>query len=198
MSDQFILASQSPRRKALLTQMGYFFECHAANIDESILNDEIAEHYVSRLAVKKAQHVSRQKERDTIVLGADTCVVLQGKILGKPATLKECQDTLSLLSDTTHEVLTSVAVIRNDIITAKLVKTAVDFKPLTSEEIKQYWLTGEPQDKAGAYGIQGLGGQFVKKIRGSYSAVVGLPLFETTQLLTEFGIYGKLQNIIKE
>ncbi|MCI2282849.1 Maf family nucleotide pyrophosphatase [Colwellia sp. MSW7] len=203
---QLILASQSPRRKALLTQLGYQFITQAADINESVKPNENAKDYVVRLAIEKAQGIMsvlpEQKHTQMIVLGADTCVVLDDEILGKPANEAECIATLLRLSNKEHQVLTAIAVVaedqnsqehNNDVIT-KLVETQVQFKSLTVDEIKAYWRTGEPCDKAGSYGIQGIGGQFVTTINGSYSAVVGLPLYETVQLLEHVGLPSSLSN----
>ncbi|MGB1263341.1 MAG: Maf family protein [Cognaticolwellia sp.] len=188
MSNTLILASQSPRRKELLQQLGFTFNCAPANIDESVLAAETPEQYVARLALEKARIIARQLSDDVVVLGSDTSVIYGQHILGKPESLQDCLAILKMLSGNTHQVLTAVAAVKGQRSEVVLVSTAVDFKTLTEHEIMRYWQTGEPQDKAGAYGIQGIGGQFVTKIRGSYSAVVGLPLYETAQLLSAFGV----------
>lgn len=188
MSNTLILASQSPRRKELLHQLGFTFNCAPANIDESVLAAETPEQYVARLALEKARIIARQLSDDVVVLGSDTSVIYGQHILGKPESLQDCLAILKMLSGNTHQVLTAVAAVKGQRSEVVLVSTAVDFKTLTEHEIMRYWQTGEPQDKAGAYGIQGIGGQFVTKIRGSYSAVVGLPLYETAQLLSAFGV----------
>ena len=194
---QLILASQSPRRKDLLAQLGYQFTSQSPAINESVRNDESAEDYVLRLAQEKAQAVYSTlptlQQAQAVVLGSDTCVVIDGKVLGKPENEAECIATLMLLENKQHQVMTAIATISQDQtnkieIVSNLVITQVQFKPLTVSEIKQYWQTGEPCDKAGSYAIQGIGGQFVTTINGSYSAVVGLPLFETAQLLTQMGL----------
>lgn len=195
MSNKLALASQSPRRKELLMQLGYQFQCVPADIDESVKLNESAEHYVSRLAKDKASKVAEQQDKDTVVLGSDTSVVFGQNILGKPTSLDDCIRMLSMLSGETHQVITSVAVVQNECVEVITVITDVEFKSLTKEEIIRYWHTGEPQDKAGAYGIQGIGGQFVKQIQGSYSAVVGLPLYETAKLLSAFAVDAALANI---
>ena len=188
MNQTLILASQSPRRKALLSQLGYQFDCISADIDESQLEGENASQYVNRLALAKAQRIAKN-QRDTVtVLGSDTTVVYQNTLLGKPETLAESIQILSMLSNNTHQVLTSVAVVQGDRHKVIEVITNVTFKALSEQEIINYWHTNEPQDKAGSYGIQGIGGQFVTHISGSYSAVVGLPLYETAQLLAEFNL----------
>ena len=189
MSTTLILASQSPRRKELLTQLGYNFICQPADIDESILENESAKQYVARLALEKSMVVAkRQENTDSVVLGSDTSVVFQEKILGKPTCLDDCIAILSMLSGNSHKVMTAIAVAKGHHSDVVVVTTEVTFKKLSEAEIIRYWHTGEPQDKAGAYGIQGIAGQFVKQIHGSYSAVVGLPLYETAQLLSSFGV----------
>lgn len=187
MKKNLILASQSPRRKALLAQLGYQFTCQPANIDESVISGESPAEYVSRIALEKAQHIARSVTENVVVLGADTSVIVDDNILAKPHDLAECITMLSQLSGRTHHVLTAIAIVSGNDSTIVVVKTEVSFKLLSKQEIIAYWHTGEPQDKAGSYGIQGIGGQFVKHIAGSYSAVVGLPLYETATLLTEFG-----------
>lgn len=187
MQPMLILASQSPRRKELLSQLGYKFKTLAANIDETVIEGELPAQYVLRLAKEKAQFIAQQQSEDCIVLGSDTSVVLNQRILGKPENIEQCCQQLMLLSNNTHQVLTAIAAVKNKQIVSALITTDVTFKSLTIDEIKRYWQTGEPQDKAGAYGIQGIGGQFVTQINGSYSAVVGLPLYETAKLLAELG-----------
>lgn len=189
MSTTLILASQSPRRKELLTQLGYNFQCLPADIDESIQSDENAAQYVARLALEKANAIAqKQADGDVVVLGSDTSVVFQQHILGKPESLDDCIAILKMLSDNSHQVVTAIATVKGERSEVIVVTTDVDFKALSTQEITRYWQTGEPQDKAGAYGIQGIAGQFVKQIRGSYSSVVGLPLYETAQLLSSFGV----------
>lgn len=189
---QLILASQSPRRKELLTQLGYQFISIAADIDETLNDGEDSKNYVIRLAEEKAKTIffrlSEAEKINAVVIGSDTSVVAEGEILGKPADEAECISTLMRLENKQHQVLTAIAVISQDTnnkTISKLIETQVKFKTLTVDEIKRYWLTGEPCDKAGSYAIQGIGGQFVTEIKGSYSAVVGLPLYETVQLLAQ-------------
>ncbi|MFT6193394.1 MAG: septum formation protein [Cognaticolwellia sp.] len=188
MSTTLILASQSPRRQELLQQLGYDFVCAPADLDETVLSAEKPEQYVARLALAKACVIAKQYADDVVVLGSDTSVVFGQHILGKPESLTDCLTMLNMLSGRTHQVITAIAAVKGERIDVVVVSTEVDFKNLTEQEIKRYWQTGEPQDKAGAYGIQGIAGQFVKQIRGSYSAVVGLPLYETAQLLSAFGV----------
>lgn len=190
---KLILASQSPRRRELLTQLGYQFSTCPADIDETVKTDESPIEYVERLALEKSQYIAKNQSDTTLVLGSDTCVVYQNNILGKPEDLAQCLEHLTMLSGNTHQVLTSIAVVQGELSKSVVVCTDVDFKVLSTEEIKNYWQTGEPQDKAGSYGIQGIAGQFVKQINGSYSAVVGLPLYETAQLLAEFSLPTSVQ-----
>lgn len=203
-----VLASGSPRRKELLTQLGYEFSVLVSDIEERQQPDEDAKAYVQRLSLDKAQAalnlIAKQEPNsdDTasfgsdntvalgsdniVVLGSDTVVVSQGQVLEKPSDLADCKRMLTQLSDKRHQVMTAVSVVSADKQKTEIVITDVWFKPLSEQEIEQYWQTGEPCDKAGSYGIQGLGGRFVTRIEGSYYAVVGLPLFETDQLLQEF------------
>lgn len=184
------LASASPRRQELLAQVGLSFVTLPQQIDESHHINEDPGHYVLRLAREKLEAALHDKAYvlPMPVLAADTTVVFQGQILGKPANLAEAILMLKLLSGSQHQVLTGVAIAQAGKIVQRLVSTTVFFRPLEESEIIAYWESGEPCDKAGAYAIQGLGALFVSRIEGSYSNVVGLPLFETLQILTEFGI----------
>lgn len=184
------LASASPRRRELLAQIGVPFVTLIASIDETALPGEPAERYVERLAREKARAglAALSDPADAVVLGADTAVVLDGRILGKPADQAECLATLTALSGREHQVLTAVALASAQRIESRVVASRVRFRPLRAGEAEAYWATGEPCDKAGSYGIQGLAAVFVSQLEGSYSAVVGLPLCETAQLLGEFGI----------
>jgi septum formation protein len=173
--------------------MGYEFTCANADIDESIKHNENPYDYVERLAIQKAQAVAQINESSAVVLGSDTSVVFEQHILGKPKDQQDCYRMLSMLSGKTHQVYTSIAAVSRQQVVSQVVMTNVEFTVLTEQEILTYWHTGEPQDKAGAYGIQGIAGQFVKTINGSYSAVVGLPLFETTQILQQCGVLSPLQ-----
>ncbi len=193
MNTKLILASQSPRRRELLSQLGYQFECLPADIDESPLRGESPSDYVTRLAHKKALYVAKNQPDTTIVLGSDTSVIKDGIILGKPCDFDQCKQHLLALSGSVHQVLTAISVVKAGLSKTVLVSTDVEFKVLSSAEMNRYWQTGEPQDKAGSYGIQGIAGQFVKNISGSYSAVVGLPLYETAQLLADFGLPTQVQ-----
>lgn len=195
-NQKLILASQSPRRRELLAQLGYQFSVQASDIDEIEEKAEQAYNYVLRLAKQKALHIFNLlpeiEQVNSYVLGSDTSVVFNGQILGKPDNEADCIKTLSLLSNKQHQVLTAIALVSKNSIEGQVITTDVMFKTLTKVEILAYWLTGEPQDKAGSYGIQGIAGQFVKSINGSYSAVVGLPLYETAQLLAKAGFVGNI------
>lgn len=180
-----LLASNSPRRKELLGQLGFSFTAIGSDIDESVKQHEDPISYVKRMAIEKA--LKQNNKKNTIVLGSDTCVVFNDHILGKPTDFKDANAMLSMLSGNTHQVLTAIAVAQQDDVSVEVVTTNVTFKTLSQQEIMNYWQTGEPKDKAGSYGIQGIAGQFVTSIEGSYSAVVGLPLYETAQLLAKHG-----------
>jgi septum formation protein len=189
-SPRLYLASASPRRRELLAQIGLAFESLPQAVDESMRPGEAASSYVRRVALEKAESGWHDKRRqlELPVLAADTSVVCDGAVLGKPGSADEAQAMLSLLSGRTHEVMTAIAVMHRSRTEVQLVSTAVSFRALTAAEIAAYWRSGEPQDKAGAYGIQGAAALFVAGINGSYSNVVGLPLFETARLLEQFGI----------
>ncbi|MCG6966619.1 MAG: Maf family nucleotide pyrophosphatase [Chromatiaceae bacterium] len=181
-----VLASQSPRRAELLTQVGIDFRVAPADIDESVGADERAADYVERIAVAKARAVHR-KFQNHAVLGADTAVVLDQRILGKPADRDDGIRMLLALAGRTHEVLTGVAVVAERV-HYRLSLSRVSFRDLDRHEAESYWATGEPADKAGGYAIQGLAAAFVERIEGSYSGIMGLPLFETLELLKQIGI----------
>ncbi|MEB5751732.1 Maf-like protein [Leclercia adecarboxylata] len=180
------LASGSPRRQELLTQLGLSFERIVTGIEEKRAEGESAQQYVSRLAREKSQAGVAQVPRDLPVLGADTIVILNGEVLEKPHDGEHAFRMLRKLSGQTHQVMTAVALADRQHVLDCLVVTDVTFRVLTDEDIAGYITSGEPMDKAGAYGIQGLGGCFVRKINGSYHAVVGLPLVETYELLSNF------------
>lgn len=180
------LASSSPRRQELLTQLGFSFEQVVPGIEEQRRVQESAQQYVVRLAREKAQAGVALVPRDLPVLGADTIVVLNGEVLEKPRDAVHAAAMLRLLSGNTHQVMTAVALADSQQILDCLVVTEVTFRTLSAQDIAGYVASGEPLDKAGAYGIQGRGGSFVRKINGSYHAVVGLPLVETYELLSHF------------
>ena len=179
------LASKSPRRRELLALLLKEFECLATNIDETPFTGEKAEDYVLRMAVEKAVAA---KVVDGAVIGSDTVVVLSGNILQKPASVEDAKGMLSALSGQTHQVMTAVAIMIDGRLQTALSKTKVMFALLNESMIEAYLTTDEPWDKAGAYGIQGQAGSFVRSIQGSYSSVVGLPLCETRELLQAEGI----------
>jgi septum formation protein len=188
---QVVLASASPRRRELLTQIGVEFTVSPADIDETVRAGESPEDYVLRMAITKAQQgfasLVEPAASCPLVLGADTAVVLDGQILGKPRDQADAEYMLACLSGRTHRVMSAVAVTDGERLASRLSVTAVTFRELRSGESTTYWQSGEPRDKAGAYAIQGRGGLFVRELQGSYSGVVGLPLFETAELLEMFG-----------
>ena len=188
MSVQLILASASPRRQALLKQVGIAFRQQVAEIDETPLENEAAEDYVVRLALEKARAVRQHSVDDGLpVLGADTAVVIDGRLLGKPESLAHARQMLQLLSGREHRVMSAVALVRSRE-AVQISVSRVWFRSLSENEIDAYWRTGEPQDKAGAYAIQGVGAIFIERLEGSYTGVMGLPLYETGRLLQDFGI----------
>ncbi|MDN3653501.1 Maf family protein [Thalassotalea ponticola] len=181
------LASQSPRRRELLAYIWPDFELVEAQIDERVLDNESAHDYVCRLAMQKAQQGWQNllSANDSCwTLGSDTAVVYQQHILGKPVDLEDCRRTLTMLSGQTHQVMTAISLFNGTEQFVDCVTTLVQFRCIDNQEIDDYWHSGEPRDKAGSYGIQGIGGKFVEQIHGSYSAVVGLPLCETRALLS--------------
>jgi len=188
-SPRFYLASASPRRRELLTQIGVTFELAPVDIDETPLANESARAYVERLAQEKATAAfARIDHPDAVVLGSDTSVIIDDEILTKPADAADAKRMLQRLSGNRHQVFTAVAVLSQNRQQQVCVATDVDFRTLSDAEIERYIATGEPMDKAGSYGIQGKGAILVEKISGSYSNVVGLPLTETAALLTNFNI----------
>lgn len=181
-----ILASQSPRRAELLRAAGFAFEVETADVDESLGVGEAPEAYVLRLAEAKAAAVAT-RHPDAAVVGADTTVVIDEQILGKPTDRADAVRMLRQLAGRTHEVLTGVAVGRGARWLSRVASTSVTFLPMTDAEIAWYAASGEPDDKAGAYAIQGLASRFVERIDGSYSNVVGLPVALVHRLLKEIG-----------
>ena len=181
------LASKSPRRAEILQNLGLAFTVILPDIDESLKPHEPPHEYVLRLCAEKAQAgihlLSKQSANECIVLAADTTVCVDDDILGKPESAEHAIQMLQSLEGRSHVVHTGVAVAANGIIKTAISTTRVWMKPLTDEEIDAYVATGEPMDKAGGYGIQGLGGAFITRIDGSYTGVMGLPVFETLKLL---------------
>jgi septum formation protein len=191
MSLDFVyLASGSPRRRALLQQIGVSFRVVGTAVDEAVRLAETAPAYVLRLAAAKAD-AGWERSRDATdvpVLAADTAVVLDGKILGKPADRQDGEGMLRQLSGRTHEVLTAVALRTANGLQSRISRSEVTFRSIAADEAQAYWETGEPSDKAGAYAIQGRAAIFIADLRGSYSGVMGLPLFETAELLRKAGV----------
>lgn len=191
---EFILASASPRRRELLNNIGVSFEVVVSEADESGLSKDVpSEIYVQELALLKAAASARKvlKRKDAVIIAADTIVTLDGQILGKPKDEEEAFDVLKSLSGRCHEVLTGYCVMRikDGFTVCNMVKTEVNFKPLGESEITAYIETGEPMDKAGAYGIQGIGALLIDSINGDYFNVVGLPVSALSDTLKgEFGI----------
>ncbi len=182
------LASASPRRRELLAQIGVPCSQAATHINEQVKAGESAADYVQRIAAEKAAAGLQAAPAGAVVLAADTAVVVDEQILGKPVDAADAARMLALLSARSHRVMTAVSLACGAERAHCLVSTGVSFRAITAAEIAAYWRTGEPQDKAGGYAIQGLGAIFVAGIEGSYSAVVGLPLRETADLLARFGV----------
>lgn len=185
------LASASPRRSALLDQIGVPHRVQPVDVDETARGGEPPDQYVRRLAVLKAETlwqklVAAQRQP---VLGADTAVVLDDEILGKPRDEQDCQRMLKLLSARTHQVFTAVALRASDGCQSRVNVSEVTFRTLADDEIQRYWRSGEPADKAGAYAVQGRAALFIEHIAGSYSGIMGLPLFETGELLAAVGAH---------
>jgi septum formation protein len=184
-----LLASGSPRRRELLRQLAVTFEVTATDIDESVIEGETPRDYVLRLARAKAMEGFGQSRGRLPVLGSDTIVLLDGDILGKPESRAEAERMLQRLSGRTHQVYSAVALVINpDTVTDTLNITAVTFGDMPLAWIRQYCQSDEPMDKAGAYAVQGGTGQYIRRIEGSYSGVMGLPLFETAELLRRAGL----------
>jgi septum formation protein len=180
------LASSSPRRKEILEMLGLVFTSGGVDVDESRRDGESAQEMVVRLSKAKAQAI--EIGESSIVLGADTAVVLGDDVYGKPKHSEDALETLARLSGNTHRVLTGIALNSAQGIRTAVSSTEVRFREISPDEALAYWQSGEPRDKAGAYAIQGLGGVFVESISGSYSGVVGLPVFETARMLRDAGL----------
>jgi septum formation protein len=185
---QLYLASASPRRRDILDGLGISYVHGGVDLDETRRPGEDVESMVTRLASEKAMAVGDELAGDLPVLGADTVVVLGDRVFGKPASEADAIEMLSALSGRAHHVLTAIALRAGDRLDAAVSDTEVVFRDIRPDEAHRYWHSGEPGDKAGAYAIQGLGGMFVESISGSYSGVVGLPVFETVVLLEAAGL----------
>ena len=183
---KLFLASSSPRRAEILDALGVAYSCGGVDIDETPAGGESAATMVLRLATEKA--LAAQSGRPEPVLAADTAVVLDTTIFGKPGNESEALDMLARLSGRSHQVMTGVALSSQGGVQTALSVSDVAFREIGPDEARAYWQSGEPCDKAGAYAIQGLGGVFVRAVSGSYSGVVGLPVFETAELLAAAGI----------
>ncbi|CAN5922314.1 Maf family nucleotide pyrophosphatase [soil metagenome] len=183
-----ILASQSPRRRELLMLVGIAHEVRPADIDETYLVGEEPRAHAERLAREKAAVVARD-EPDAVVIGSDTIVVVDGDVLGKPRSTAEAIAMLRRLSGRSHIVLTAVAVSWRGMQRSDVVEVGVTFHPIGTEDIEAYVATGEPMDKAGAYGIQGYGATIVQRVDGDYFAVMGLPLQRLVRLMADMGIH---------
>lgn len=190
-NSSIVLASRSPRRVELLKQIGLACEIYPADIDESQLSDESPVQYVLRLAREKAAACVSILSAELVgypILAADTTVAISELVLGKPVDDDDARNTLSMLSGKTHQVHTAVALYFEDKVDVLLSSTNVEMMTLSAEQIEQYIATGDHRDKAGSYGIQGLAGAWIKKIEGSYTGVMGLPVYETAALLRQHRI----------
>jgi septum formation protein len=189
-ADFIFLASASPRRRELLRQIGVRVRLLEIRVDEASLSSEEPGRYVTRLACTKAEAGWMRRAADTgaPVLAADTAVIVQGSILGKPKDRSDAAMMLKRLSGRSHEVLTAVALRSMMGVESRLSRSVVSFRDISAAEAERYWHTGEPCDKAGGYGIQGFGAVFIENLSGSYSGVMGLPLYETAQLLDAAGV----------
>lgn len=183
------MASASPRREKLLRQLGVNFVSEPQDIIEEKRIDESPEKFVKRMAEEKASSAfGKRKEKDIVVVASDTIVVCDKRVLGKPKDKSDGIKMLLTLSNKTHRVLSAVTVANTLRYKSTVSETSVSFREISEIEAECYWDSGEPEGKAGGYAIQGCGAVFVQSINGSYSGVMGLPLFQTAQLLSEFGI----------
>ena len=181
------LASGSPRRRELLTQIGVHFQCLVTHVDETVLENEAPSDLVRRLSLLKSSAAQERLGSSVVIIGADTTVAVDGQILGKPRDREDGLRMMASLSGKVHRVFTGVTVMRGNWKKTLVQTSQVTMRETTLEERRRYWDNGEPRDKAGAYGVQGLGAVFVRRIEGSYSGVMGLPLCETAGLLAEVG-----------
>ncbi|MBN2298510.1 MAG: septum formation inhibitor Maf [Deltaproteobacteria bacterium] len=189
---QIILASGSPRRRELFSQLGLDFEVVIPHVDENPRSGEKPDAFCARISTDKALRVI-QDHADALVIAADTIVVVGGRILGKPSSSRDAAEYLLLLENRKHEVYTGYTIINRHECRTRTIRTEVHFRAMTSEEISWYVSTGEPMDKAGAYAVQGTGSLFIDKIEGSYTNVIGLPLSDLYYDLKDFGL--KLKTI---
>jgi septum formation protein len=189
-----VLASSSPRRRELLNLIGIAHEVRPANLDESMRPRETPRRHAERLARDKASAVA-VRDPDLITIAADTIVVINRKVLGKPADKDEAARMLSMLSGREHTVITAVAVSRGKKLRSAIEEVKVKFRRLRDEEIDAYIATGEPMDKAGAYGIQGYGATIVERVEGDYFAVMGLPLVRLIGLMRDVGVFYQFGSI---
>lgn len=185
---ELILASQSPRRRELLARMGLSFTVSVADIDETMDDAKKPFDEVARLSAQKAAAIAETAPADAVIVAADTVVVLEDRVLGKPHSTEEAAAMLSALSGRDHQVMTGVTVRRGDKTVTDTVVTHVWFRPLSRAEIDAYVASGEPMDKAGAYGIQGLAGLFVERLDGDYYNVMGLPICRLCAMLRSVGV----------
>ena len=195
LAPELVLASQSPRRRELLALIGLAHEVRPADIDESYLEGETPEQHCERLARGKASALAGQVNRDAVIIGSDTIVVVDGLVLGKPADAADAMRMLRMLSGRSHTVLTAVAVARGARLESAVERVSVSFRAIDDDEIAAYIATREPMDKAGAYGIQGYGATIVSRIEGDYFAVMGLALNLLVRLLGRVGLryeFGRL------
>lgn len=191
MTAEIVLASASPRRRELLDQIGIAHRVHPVGLDESMRAGETVIVHVNRLALEKAREGYRRvslQDAQLVVLGADTVVEIGGESLGKPENAGQAAAFLARLSGKKHRVHTAIAVVTAGCEKSALSSSEVEFTELSEQQIDAYIATGEPLDKAGAYAIQGIAGRFIKRLDGSYSGVMGLPLYETVQLLSACGV----------
>jgi septum formation protein len=186
--DKILLASSSPRRRELLDQIGVAYEALEVFIDETPHSHETPTEYVVRVAAEKSRRGQESRDGSFPVLGADTEVILDGEVFGKPKDLEHAMAMLTKLSGRRHEVLSAVSLRLGSAHWQAVNTSLVSFRTLEIAEIIDYWTTGEPQDKAGAYAIQGRGAVFVRHLSGSFSGVMGLPLYETAELLRSAGV----------
>lgn len=187
MNKKIILASSSPRRRELLQQMGLDFEVITADCDENIINSDPYE-TVKELSKRKAVAVAKNADFSSVIIGADTIVVNNGKILGKPKDPNDAVNMLLSLSGKTHSVFTGMTVICGEKVLTEVIETKITFAVLSKTEAEDYVKTGEPLDKAGSYGIQGFGGVFIEKIEGDYYSTVGLPICPLRKILISLGV----------